>query len=254
MAGTFFKKRESHKTYYRSGQHKTEIDLFLGKRQRVWRVTDCKIIASEHVVTQHKIIASEHVVTQHKIIASEHVVTQHKIIASEHVVTQHKIIASEHVVTQHKIIASEHVVTQHKIIASEHVVTQHKPLVLFGWMQMRKEDKVVGRNTIKWWKCSGVTVVAYKEMLTYQRSCVAENLEKGILINKEKTNLVDVRSGKTIGEKRDTWKMTVGIKENWEQPKNNITASVRTEEGGGWESLGQSKEGNGGGTKEKVRR
>ena len=47
------------------------------------------------------------------------------------------------------------------------MATQHKPLVFVVHMQRRREEeKAVGRNTIKWWKCSGDTAVAYKERLT----------------------------------------------------------------------------------------
>ena len=45
IAGTFFKKQENHKISYRSGQHKTELDLLVVRRQQMWRVKDCKIIA-----------------------------------------------------------------------------------------------------------------------------------------------------------------------------------------------------------------
>ena len=53
-AGTFFKKQENPKISYRSGQHKTELDLLVVRRQQMWRVKECKIIAGEHVATQHK--------------------------------------------------------------------------------------------------------------------------------------------------------------------------------------------------------
>ena len=126
VAGTFFKKQESHEISYRSGQHKTELDLLVVGRQQMWRVKDSKITAGEHVTTHHKITAGEHVTTQHKITAGEHVNTQHKTTAGEHVTTHHKITAGEHVTTQHKITAGEHVNTQHKTTAGEHVTTQHK--------------------------------------------------------------------------------------------------------------------------------
>ena len=51
VAGTFFKKRENHKISYRSGQHKTELDLLVVKRQQMWSVKDCNFIAGEHVDT-----------------------------------------------------------------------------------------------------------------------------------------------------------------------------------------------------------
>ena len=51
--GTFFKIRENHNISYRSGQHKTELDLLVVRRQQMWRVRDSKIIAGKHVATQH---------------------------------------------------------------------------------------------------------------------------------------------------------------------------------------------------------
>ena len=54
VAGSFFQKRASHKITYRSGGHKTEVDLVLVRKGQLWRVKDCKVIAGEHVTTQHK--------------------------------------------------------------------------------------------------------------------------------------------------------------------------------------------------------
>ena len=54
MTGTFFKKQESHRILYRSGQHKTELDLLVVRRQQMWRLRDCKIIAGEQMGRQHK--------------------------------------------------------------------------------------------------------------------------------------------------------------------------------------------------------
>jgi len=54
VAGSFFKKRASHKITYRSGLHKTELDLLVVRKGQLWRVKDCKAVAGEHVTTQHK--------------------------------------------------------------------------------------------------------------------------------------------------------------------------------------------------------
>ena len=54
VAGTFFKKRKNHKISYRSGQHKTELDLLVARREQMWRVRECKIIVGEQVATQHR--------------------------------------------------------------------------------------------------------------------------------------------------------------------------------------------------------
>ena len=56
VAGSFFQKRASHKITYRSGRHKTEVDLLVVRKDQLWRVKDCKIIAGEHVTTQHKLL------------------------------------------------------------------------------------------------------------------------------------------------------------------------------------------------------
>ena len=59
VAGTFFQKKESHKITYRSGQHKTELDLLVVRQQQLRRVKDCKALAGEYVTTQHKPVVFE---------------------------------------------------------------------------------------------------------------------------------------------------------------------------------------------------
>ena len=54
LAGSFFQKLESHKITYTSGQHKTELDLLIVRKQQLWRIWDCKVVVGEHVTTQHK--------------------------------------------------------------------------------------------------------------------------------------------------------------------------------------------------------
>ena len=54
VASSFFQKRESHKITYRSGQHKTELDLLIVRKQQLWKIKDCKAVAGEHVTTQYK--------------------------------------------------------------------------------------------------------------------------------------------------------------------------------------------------------
>ena len=54
VAGSFFQKRDSHKVTYRSGNHKTELDLLVVRRQQLCTIKDCKAIAGEYVTTQHK--------------------------------------------------------------------------------------------------------------------------------------------------------------------------------------------------------
>ena len=54
VASSFFQKRESHKITYRSGQHKTELDLVIVRKQQLWKIKDGKAVAGEHVTTQLK--------------------------------------------------------------------------------------------------------------------------------------------------------------------------------------------------------
>ena len=42
VAGTFFQKKGSHRMAYRSGWHKTELDLLVVRQQQIRRVKDCK--------------------------------------------------------------------------------------------------------------------------------------------------------------------------------------------------------------------
>ena len=59
VAGTFFQKKESHKVTYRSGRHKTELDLLVVRQQQLMKVNDCKALAGEYVTTQHKPVVFE---------------------------------------------------------------------------------------------------------------------------------------------------------------------------------------------------
>ena len=58
-AGTFFQKKENHKITYRSGRHKTELDLLVVRQQQLRMVKDCKALAGEYVTTQHKPVVFE---------------------------------------------------------------------------------------------------------------------------------------------------------------------------------------------------
>ena len=59
VAGTFFQKKKSHKITYRSGRHKTELDLLMVRQQQLRRVNDCKALTGEYVTTQHKPVVVE---------------------------------------------------------------------------------------------------------------------------------------------------------------------------------------------------
>ena len=58
VAGTFFQK-ESHKITYRSGRHKTELDILVVRQQHLRREKYCKALAGEYVTTQHKPVVFE---------------------------------------------------------------------------------------------------------------------------------------------------------------------------------------------------
>ena len=55
----FFQKKESHKITYRSGRHKTELDLLVVRQQQLRRVKYCKALAGGYVKTQQKTVVFE---------------------------------------------------------------------------------------------------------------------------------------------------------------------------------------------------
>ena len=59
VVNSFFKKRESHKITYRSGNNITEIDLLIVRSCRRNKVRNCKILAGEHITSQHKPLVYE---------------------------------------------------------------------------------------------------------------------------------------------------------------------------------------------------
>ena len=50
-----------------------------------------------------------------------------------------------------------------KAIAGEHITTQHKPVVFVVRMNRTNPNKIVGRKTIKWWKCIDAVAIEYRE-------------------------------------------------------------------------------------------
>ena len=59
VVGTFFQKTESHEITYRSGRHKTELDLLVVWQQQLRRVKHCKALAGEYVTTQQEPVVFE---------------------------------------------------------------------------------------------------------------------------------------------------------------------------------------------------
>ena len=53
-----FKKRESHLVMFRSGQHSSQIDFILARREDRRDCSDCKVIPGECVVPQHKLVVA----------------------------------------------------------------------------------------------------------------------------------------------------------------------------------------------------
>ena len=52
------KKRESHLVTFRSGQHSSQIDFILTRREDRRDCLDCKVIPGECVVPQHKLVVA----------------------------------------------------------------------------------------------------------------------------------------------------------------------------------------------------
>ena len=59
IANTVFKKRESHLVTFRSGQHSSQIDLILSRREDRRDFLDCKVIPGECAVPQHKLVVAD---------------------------------------------------------------------------------------------------------------------------------------------------------------------------------------------------
>ena len=59
IANTVFKKRESHLVTFRSGQHSSQIDFILARREDRRDCLDCKVIPGECVVPQHKLVVAD---------------------------------------------------------------------------------------------------------------------------------------------------------------------------------------------------
>ena len=56
---TFFRKRESHPVTFSSGQHSSQIDFVLARRNDKRACLCCKVIPGECVVSQHKLLVAD---------------------------------------------------------------------------------------------------------------------------------------------------------------------------------------------------
>jgi hypothetical protein len=60
IANTLFRKRESHLVTFRSGQHSSQIDFILARRENRYACFDCKVLLpGECVVPQHKLVVAD---------------------------------------------------------------------------------------------------------------------------------------------------------------------------------------------------
>jgi hypothetical protein len=59
VANTFFRKKESHLITFSSGQHWSQIDFLLNRREERPNCMDCKVIPCECVITQHKLLVAD---------------------------------------------------------------------------------------------------------------------------------------------------------------------------------------------------
>jgi hypothetical protein len=59
VANTFFKKKKSHLITFSSGQHSSQIDFVLTRREEKPNCMDCKVIPDECVVTQYKFLVAD---------------------------------------------------------------------------------------------------------------------------------------------------------------------------------------------------
>ncbi|XP_078172001.1 uncharacterized protein LOC144566019 [Carex rostrata] len=59
LANTFFRKRQSRIVTFSSGQHSSQIDFVLTRREDKRACVDCKVIPGECVVSQHQLLVSD---------------------------------------------------------------------------------------------------------------------------------------------------------------------------------------------------
>jgi hypothetical protein len=59
IANTLFRKRESHLVTFHSGQHSSQIDFILARREDRRACFNCKVLPGECVVPQHKFVVAD---------------------------------------------------------------------------------------------------------------------------------------------------------------------------------------------------
>jgi hypothetical protein len=59
VSNTFFRKKKLHLITFSSGQHSSQIDFVLTRREERPNCIDCKVILGEYVVTRHKLLMAD---------------------------------------------------------------------------------------------------------------------------------------------------------------------------------------------------
>jgi hypothetical protein len=59
VENTFFRKKKSHLITFNSGQHSSQIDFLLTRREERPNCMDCKVILGECVITQYKLLVTD---------------------------------------------------------------------------------------------------------------------------------------------------------------------------------------------------
>jgi hypothetical protein len=59
VVNTLFRKRVSHLVTFSSGQHYSQIDFILARREDRHACLDCKVILGECVMLQHKLVVAD---------------------------------------------------------------------------------------------------------------------------------------------------------------------------------------------------
>jgi hypothetical protein len=59
VANTFFRKKKSHLITFNSGQHLSQIDFVLTRREERPNCIDCKVIPGYCVIIQHKLLVPD---------------------------------------------------------------------------------------------------------------------------------------------------------------------------------------------------
>ena len=64
-----------------------------------------------------------------------------------------------------------------KAIVGEHITTQHQPVVFVVRMNRASPNKIVGRKTIKWWKCIDGVATEYRQRVKEKYEELGEEVD-----------------------------------------------------------------------------